>query len=160
MILLKQTTDSTMMQCKAQTISTMQFHDHFPDEAEARAFVESAVWGDIGPTCPKCGSLRHGARKAKLGRYRCKDCRKDYSVIVGTVFEQSHIGLRHWLYAIYLLQTARKGISSLQLSKELGITQKSAWFLLHRLREACGSDVKALGRIAEMDTTYLGREGK
>jgi hypothetical protein len=70
--------------------------------------------------------------------------------------ERSHIPLHKWLYAMYLLVTARKGISSLQLSKEIGVTQKSAWFLLHRLREACGKDLKKLQGIVEIDETYIG----
>lgn len=74
----------------------------------------------------------------------------------GTIFERSHIPLHKWLYAMYLLVTARKGISSLQLSKEIGITQKSAWFVLHRLREACGDKLTVLSGIVEVDETYIG----
>ncbi len=78
----------------------------------------------------------------------------------GTIFERSHVPLHKWLYAMYLLVTARKGISSLQLSKEIGITQKSAWFVLHRLREACGDDLTILSGIVEVDETYIGgKEG-
>ena len=125
-------------------------------------FVKGIVRGKTGPVCPKCGNQRHAARSHRPGWHRCKDCRADYSMTMGIVFESSKIGFRKWLYATYLLQTARKGISSLQLSKEIGTTQKTAWFMLHRLREACGDDPSALplsGKV-EMDATYLGgKEG-
>ena len=74
----------------------------------------------------------------------------------GTIFERSHVPLHKWVYAMYLLLTARKGISSIQLAKEIGITQKSAWFVLQRLREACGSDIGKLAGIVEIDETYVG----
>lgn len=74
----------------------------------------------------------------------------------GTIFERSHVPLHKWIYAMYLLVTARKGISSLQLAKEIGITQKSAWFVLHRLREACGGNLEKLQGIVEIDETYVG----
>jgi transposase-like protein len=105
--------------------------------------------------CPVCGlGERITARKA--GYYRCNACAEDFTVRTGTVMERSHIPLHKWLYAMYLLVTARKGISSLQLSKEIGITQKAAWFLLHRLREACGKDLTKLQGIVELDETYIG----
>jgi len=79
--------------------------------------------------------------KRKNGYYRCNACKKDFTVRTGTIFERSHVPLNKWYYAMYMLMTARKGISSLQLSKEIGVTQKTAWFMLGRLREACGNDV-------------------
>jgi transposase-like protein len=92
----------------------------------------------------------------KGGFYRCNQCKEDFTVRTGTVFERSHVPLHKWVYAMYLLVTARKGISSLQLSKEIGITQKSAWFVLQRLREACGNDPTVLSGIVEIDETYIG----
>ena len=116
------------------TISTFQLFAMFPDAESARVYLESRRW-PRGPRCPVCGTLdRITTRKA--GFYRCNQCREDFTVRTGTVFERSHVPLHKWLYAMYLLVTARKGISSLQLSKEIGITQKSAWFVLQRLREA------------------------
>ena len=105
----------------------------FPDEETARLYLESRLWPD-GVKCPVC---QQGERVAarKDGYYRCHQCREDFTVRTGTIFERSHVPLHKWLYAMYLLVTARK-ISSLQLSKEIGISQKSAWFLLQRLREA------------------------
>lgn len=91
----------------------------------------------------------------------CNGCKKGFTVRTGTVFERSHIPLHKWLYAIYQVVTARKGISSVQLSKEIGITQKSAWFLLHRLRESCiDKDSKQLFGIVEVDETYVGGKEK
>jgi transposase-like protein len=97
---------------------------------------------------------RIGTRKG--GFYRCHACKLDFTVRTGTIFERSHVPLNKWLYAMYLLVTSRKGISSLQLAKEIGITQKSAWFVLQRLREACGKDLTMLKGIVEVDEVYLG----
>src|SRR5437016_2097837 len=122
------------------TISTFQLFKLFPDAETARTYLESRRWPQ-GPRCPVCGLLdRITVRKA--GYYRCNQCKEDFTVRTGTIFERSHVPLHKWLYAMYLLVTSRKGISSLQLSKEIGITQKSAWFVLGRLREACGSKLE------------------
>ena len=120
------------------TISTFQLFAMFPDQEAARTYLEGQLWPS-GPTCPVCGlGERITARKG--GFYRCNQCAEDFTVRTGTIFERSHIPLHKWVYAMYLLLTARKGISSLQLAKEIGVTQKTAWFVLQRLREACGSD--------------------
>lgn len=135
-------------------ISTFQLFERFPDQEAARVYLESRLWPN-GARCPVCGlGERITARKA--GYYRCNQCAEDFTVRTGTVMERSHIPLHKWLYAMYLLVTARKGISSLQLSKEIGVTQKTAWFLLHRLREACGKDLRKLQGIVEIDETYVG----
>ncbi len=136
------------------TISTFQLFELIPDQETARVWLESRLWPD-GPRCPVCGTGdRIGTRKG--GYYRCNQCLEDFTVRTGTLFERSHIPLHKWIYAMYLLVTARKGISSIQLAKEIGITQKSAWFLLQRLREACGPDHKKLAGIIEIDETYVG----
>ena len=136
------------------TISTFQLFQMFPDAESARVYLESRRWPQ-GPRCPVCGLIeRITVRKG--GYYRCGQCKEDFTVRTGTIFERSHVPLHKWLYAMYLLVTARKGISSLQLSKEIGITQKSAWFVLQRLREALGSDLKVLRGIVECDETYVG----
>ena len=117
------------------TISTFQLFARFPDAESARLYLEGRLW-PAGPVCPECrSSERITARKG--GYYRCNACPNDYTFTVrtGTIFERSHVPLHKWVYAMYLLVTARKGISSLQLSKEIGVTQKSAWFMLQRLRE-------------------------
>ena len=136
------------------TISTFQLFELFPDQETARLYLESRLWPN-GPRCPVCGlGERITARKA--GFYRCNLCKEDFTVRTGTIFERSHVPLHKWIYAMYLLVTARKGISSMQLAKEIGITQKSAWFVLHRLREACGSKLEMLQGIIEIDETYVG----
>jgi transposase-like protein len=136
------------------TISTFQLFSKFPDVETARKYLESRLWptGVVCPTCKK--NERIGTRKD--GFYRCHACKLDFTVRTGTIFERSHVPLHKWIYAMYLLVTARKGISSLQLGKEIGITQKSAWFVLQRLREACGSDLTMLRGIVEVDEVYLG----
>lgn len=141
------------------TISTFELFKMFPDEETARLYLESRLWPN-GVRCPVCtvGADRITTRAG--GYYRCNSCAEDFTVRTGTVMERSHIPLHKWIYAMYLLVT-RKGISSLQLSKEIGITQKSAWFMLHRLREACGGKgLKKLRGIVEVDETYIGgKEG-
>ena len=136
------------------TLSTFELFALFPDVETARTYLEARLWPN-GPRCPVCG-LGERVTARKSGFYRCNQCREDFTVRTGTVFERSHIPLHKWVYAMYLLVTARKGISSLQLSKEIGITQKSAWFVLHRLREACGKDLTKLQDIIEIDETYVG----
>lgn len=136
------------------TISTFQLFQAIPDQEAARQYLESRLWPD-GVTCPTCKKMeRITVRKG--GYYRCNACQLDFTVRTGTIFERSHIPLHKWVYAMYLLVTARKGISSLQLGKEIGVTQKSAWFMLQRLREACGSDIDKLTGIVEIDETYIG----
>jgi transposase-like protein len=120
------------------TISTFQLFEMFPTAESARLYLESRLWPD-GPFCPECKGRERIGKQPKVGFYRCNACALDFTIRTGTIFERSHIPLHKWLYAMYLLVTARKGISSLQLAKEIGVTQKSAWFMLQRLREACGS---------------------
>lgn len=138
----------------------------FNDEAAAYAFVEAHLWAD-GRVCPHCGVVdRSGALKGKsnrIGLYKCYACRKPFTVKVGTIFEASHIQMRDWLAAIHLICSSKKGISANQLSRTLGITLKSAWFMAHRIREA----FKPGGRMApmggeggfvEVDETYFGNK--
>jgi transposase-like protein len=136
------------------TISTFQLFEMFPDEVSARTYLEGRLWPN-GPRCPVCGLGERITVRAG-GYYRCNQCKEDFTVRTGTIFERSHVPLHKWVYAMYLLVTARKGISSMQLAKEIGITQKSAWFVLHRLREACGSKLEKLQGIIEIDETFVG----
>jgi transposase-like protein len=137
------------------TISTFQLFEMFPDQEAARTYLEGRLWPN-GPKCPVCGMGDRVTVRAG-GYYRCNQCKEDFTVRTGTIFERSHVPLHKWIYAMYLLVTARKGISSMQLAKEIGITQKSAWFVLHRLREACGGDhLSKLKGIIEIDETYVG----
>lgn len=136
------------------TISLLQLFQLYPDQESARDYMEQRRWPD-GVCCPQCTQRERITARAN-GYYRCNYCKLDFTIRTGTVFERSHIPLHKWLYAMYLLVTSRKGISSLQLSKEISVTQKSAWFMLQRLREACGSDIDKLGGIVEVDETYIG----
>lgn len=138
------------------TISAYQLLKRFPDAESARHYLEAQLWPH-GAKCPTCkGSERLTPRKD--GFYRCNACKLDFTIRTGTVFERSHVPLDKWLYAMYLVATARKGVSSMQLSKEIGVTQKTSWFMLQRLREACGNgaDKLMLSGIVEADETYLG----
>lgn len=138
----------------------------FNDETAAYAYVEARVWPN-GRVCPKCGVVdRSGPLKGKtnrIGLYKCYACRQPFTVKVGTVFEDSHIQMRDWLAAMYLI-CSKKGISSNQLHRTLGITLKSAWFLSHRIREAMahtGSfQVGGGGKTVEVDETYLDKSGE
>jgi transposase-like protein len=136
------------------TISTFELFAMFPDQETARVYLEGRLWPN-GPRCPVCG-LGERITARKEGFYRCNACKEDFTVRTNTIFERSHVPLHKWIYAMYLLVTARKGISSMQLAKEIGITQKSAWFVLHRLREACGPNMEKLRGIIEIDETYVG----
>ena len=136
------------------TISTFQFFKRYPNEQAAINYLESRRWA-TGVVCPLCDSPRTSRMKDSQ-YHQCKDCRKKFTVRTGTIFERSHIPLDKWLYGMYLLETARKGVSSLQLSKELGVTQKATWFMLHRLREACAIEADKINGIVEIDETYIG----
>ena len=139
------------------TISTFELFEMIPDAEAARLYLEDRRWhGD--PVCPHCGCFENiTARTGKrIGYYRCRDCNAEFTVRTGTIFERSHVPLHKWVYTMYLLVTARKGVSSLQLSKEIGVTQKTAWFMLGRLREACGGDQDSLNGIVEIDEAYIG----
>ena len=141
---------------KAKVLSTYELMQKFPDEQSAIGYFEGILWADA-IQCPYCEGKNITPRRSIPNFHRCNDCRKDFSIRVGTIFERSHIPLHKWLYAMYMLLVSRKGVSSLQLSKELGITQSSAWFLEHRIRAACVSDTaKLLSGIVEVDEAYIG----
>jgi transposase-like protein len=135
------------------------------DEKAAYAFVESQLWAD-GRPCPHCGVVDESTalkgKSTRIGVYKCRACRKPFTVKVGTIFESSHIKLHIWLQAIFLLSSSKKGISSNQLSRSLGITLKSAWFMSHRIREAMRDGGLAVlggvGEVVEADETYYGRK--
>ena len=135
-------------------VSVYEFFELFPDEQAAIDFLEAERWPD-GVVCPRCDSNRT-RRIAKSNYHNCKDCRKQFTVRAGSIFERSRIPLHKWLFAMYLVQTSRKGISSVQLSKELGITQRSAWFMLHRLRVAMMPGDDQLSGVVEIDETFVG----
>ncbi len=136
---------------------------YFHNEEAAYAFVEKRVW-PRGPVCPHCGGVERnskmGGKSTRIGLYKCYDCRKPFTVKIGTIFESSHIPLRLWLQAIFLIAASKKGISSNQLHRTLGVTLKSAWFMTHRIREAMRpSDATPFGSgggRVEIDETFIG----
>lgn len=135
---------------------------HFHDEEAAYAFVEARIW-PRGSVCPHCGGTERnskmGGKSTRTGAYKCYDCRKPFTVKIGTIFESSHIPMRIWLQAIFLISSSKKGISSHQLRRTLGVTIKSAWFLSHRIREAMkdsGGVFSSGGSTVEADETYVG----
>lgn len=138
---------------------------HFHDETAAREYLEAIRWPN-GPVCPHCGvEGGHYALKGQShrpGLWKCKDCRKQFSVTVGTVFERSKVPLTKWLMAAYLMCSSKKGISAHQLHRTLGVTYKTAWFLAHRIREAMITAPTGLlgsgGGTVEADETYIGRK--
>ena len=139
---------------------------YFQDEAAAFAKLESLIWPN-GPVCPHCGStdrVRPLAGKAhRIGLKKCYACRKQFTVKVGTVFEGSHVGLHLWLQAAHLMCSSKKGISSNQLSRILGVTLKTAWFMSHRLREAMREGpllppLGGQGAVVEVDETFIGQK--
>ncbi len=138
---------------------------HFHDEDEAFAYVEARVWPE-GPVCPHCGGVERISKmqgqSTRKGLYKCYQCRKPFTVRMGTIFESSKVALHIWLQAMYLVAGSKKGISSHQLARTLGLTVKTAWFLSHRIREAMREgDLAPFGQgggAVEVDETYIGRK--
>lgn len=140
----------------AKTISLFELMEKYPTEEDAIKYLEKLRWGNERH-CTRCGSTDKITPQSKHpGRYWCGSCRKYFTARTGTPLEYGKVDIRKWIFAAYLLMTARKGISSLQLSKELSVTQTTAWYMLHRLRLACGNDMEALKGVVEIDETYIG----
>ena len=143
-----------------QGISLMQLADMFPNEESARKWFEAQRWPD-GAHCPHCGSVNVAAvASLKPMPYRCRDCRKHFSVRTGTAMAESKIPLRKWAFGIYLCATSLKGVSSMKLHRDLSITQKSAWFMAHRIREAFEAEGGLFAGPVEVDETYIGGKRK
>src|SRR5712692_6217706 len=137
----------------------------FQDDDKAREWLEARVW-PTGAVCPHCGvTSEHVTKlegsKHRPGVYQCNECREQFTVTVKTVFERSKIPLSKWLAALFLLTASKKGVSSHQVHRSLGISYKSAWFMMHRLREALRTGGLApmggAGKIIEVDETYQGK---
>lgn len=131
----------------------------FADAAKARTWLEGLLWAD-GRSCGYCGVVDENTPiSTRPGYFQCKACRKQFTVMVGTVFERSHIPLNKWLLAAFLLCSSKKGISAHQMHRMLGVTYKSAWFMMHRLREAMNpanpGPLGGKGKIVEADETYF-----
>lgn len=137
---------------------------YFHDEAEAYKKFESIVWPD-GPVCPHCGNAdaermyELKGTSHRIGLRKCAECRKQFTVKIGTIFQSSHVPLHKWLQAIFLIASSKKGISANQLHRTLEVTLKTAWFMGHRIREAMRSgDLAPMGGIVEVDETFIGRD--
>lgn len=135
----------------------------FHDAEKARAWLEARLWAD-GPVCPKCGvvgqaTLMKGAT-TRPGLHQCNACRAPFTVTVGTIYERSHVPLNKWLGATYLMMASKKGMSALQISRMIGVTYKTAWFMCHRIRESLRDGhpgpLGGGGMVVEADETYVG----
>ena len=145
---------------KAKVLSTYEIMQRFPNEQSAIDYLAGILWKN-GVVCPYCKGENVKERKNRKNYYHCNPCNKDFTIRTETIFHRSHVQLHKWLYAMYLMNTARKGISALQLSKEIGVTYRTAWHLEHRIRAACGNQVdKLLSGIVETDETYIGGKEK
>ena len=139
----------------AQFDSLLQIADYFNTEDKCKAAIAQQRWGDGAAVCPYCGGTH--THLCKDGRYICKDCQNKFSVLVGTIFENTKISLRKWFMAMYLISSHKKGISSCQLARDIKVTQKTAWFILHKVRGLYGlTDEIELDGEVEMDEMYLG----
>jgi len=140
---------------------------HLTDEKAAFAYVEARLWPH-GPTCPHCGTVGEATamngKTTRMGLWNCRACRKPFTVRMGTLFESSHVPLHVWLQAIYLICSSKKGVSTRQMQRTLGGSMKTAWFLMHRIREAMkdGSlgPIGGSGKTVEADETYLAKSRK
>ena len=137
---------------------------HFHSEEAAYAYVEARIWPN-GPVCPHCGGVERvgklAGKSTRVGVWKCYQCRKPFTVKIGTIFEGSHVAMHLWLQAMYLIAGSKKGISSNQLHRVLGVTLKTAWFMSHRIREAMrqpGGMFGTDGGYVEVDETFIGRE--
>lgn len=153
------------------TITLSELESYFKDEDSARDFLEKLRWPEQ-PVCPHCGSIndhyhiegKEGSKKpSRKGLWKCKDCRQPFTVTIGTIFEDSHVPLHKWLYALYLMIASKKGISAHQLHRMLGVTYKTAWFMAHRLRHSMTDDKplsEKMSGIIEADECYVGGKGR
>ncbi len=144
----------------AETLSQDDLRKIFKNEKIAIRWMEEIRWGDTGIICPKCGSFEKITERRKDNRKWCGSCRSYFNVKTGTPMEDTKLGVRQWIEATQYLMTARFGISTYELSKQMGITQKTAWYLLQRIRIVCGDslqiNLKKLTGTVEIDETFLG----
>lgn len=151
--------------------SILELNDYFKEEKTCYEFLANQIWEEGKPVCPHCGCTHIYTTKSRstkpskqgINEYRCtsKECGKKFAVTVGTIFESSKIPLRTWFAAIYLISSAKKGISSLQLHRQLDITQKTAWFVLHRIREMFKESAPSMLKgVVQVDETYVGGKEK
>lgn len=139
-------------------ISLIELFNRFPNEAAAEAWFENERWGESGMFCPRCGGTDRikPIESRKPMPYWCGDCKKRFSVRTGSLMERSKIPLHKWAIALYMVTTSLKSVSSMKLHRDLDITQKSAWFMLHRIRQAYEKATPLLDGPVEVDETYVG----
>ena len=155
----------------SEELNLVTFAQKYSDDNTARELLESILWPD-GPVCPHCKNHKEKAiyalkakatstRPGRKGLYKCGACRKQFTVTVGTIFEDGHIPIGKWLMALFILSSSKKGISAHQMHRMLDMTYRSAWFMCHRIRYAMGSGPLAalLGGTVEVDETYVGGKG-
>lgn len=137
------------------------FHKAFPDEQTCIDFVSEMRWNGK-PVCPHCNSDKKAYKIQQGKKFKCSECRTNFTVKTGTIFEDSPISLYKWFLAIYLISSNKKGISSINLGQQIGVTQKTAWFMNHRIRFAMsnGSLENELNNVVEIDETYFGGKDK
>ena len=140
----------------------------YHDDSKARKHLEALLWPD-GPVCPRCGVIGDQITKLKgkstrPGVYKCKDCRKPFSVMIGTVMERSHVPLSKWVLAAQLMASSKKGMSALQLQRMIGTNYETAWFLFHRLRECATNPtpgpIGGANKVVEADESYIGGKAR
>ena len=137
-------------------ITLMEAVKRFDTEEKAEVWFIEQRWPD-GPVCPSCESTQVSPRPSRKPQpFRCRDCRKDFSVTVGTLLQRSHIPLSKWAIAFYRFATNLKGVSSMKLHRDLGITQKSAWYMAHRIRQMWSQEADKFAGAVEVDETYIG----
>ncbi|CAL9914930.1 transposase [Candidatus Liberibacter solanacearum] len=149
------------MSKKPEFISLYQFFQRFDTEEKATEFYEMQRW-PTGIRCPYCNQKKRVivVKNKKPMPYHCGACRKYFSVKIGTIMESSRIPLKTWLLVTYMMTTVRKGVSSCQISREIGITQKTAWFMLQRIRESWTTENNMFSGEIEIDEAYFGGKEK
>jgi transposase-like protein len=149
--------------CKAKQIrdfdNLYELISYFDSEAKCAEHLAKWRWNGV-PTCPYCASEKVNELKGKTKRYKCYGCRKQFGIRVGTIFHDSKLSLRKWFFAIFIFTAHKRGISSHQLSRDLKITQKTAWFVLHRIREVFKTDAPIFDKPVELDESYFGGKEK
>ena len=141
---------------KADTISIIELLRKFPDNQACIDWLEQVRWGDE-PVCPHCGGVENISKPpSKPNTYWHKDCKMQFTVTTKSIMHATKTPLQNWIVAIYSVMTARKGVSALQLSKELGVQYRTIWYMVHRIREACASGELKLDHFVEVDETYIG----
>lgn len=133
----------------------MKFLKSFDTDEKCIAYLVQKRWPH-GPVCDKCGTIGHAFKLGEPRKWRCNSCGKDFSITAGTPMDHTHLPLTTWFAAIWLIGTSSKGVSSMVVSRQLGISYKTAWFLTHRIRNLLVEGDETLAGVVEVDETYIG----